>query len=73
MHVQGRGEGICHPRVSSLDEGLSESQAFMFQEELIRGVQDLDNNQLWGVLEALQTKMGQREGLCSYWNYAGKI
>ena len=43
----------------SLDEGQSEAQA-----ELTREVWDLNDDQMWEVLEALQTKMAQR-GACS--------
>ena len=70
MHVQGRAEGTQPlPRVPSLDEGPSEAQASKPHVGLIRDVQDLNDDQLWEVLEALQTKMAQREGLCPNWGH----
>ena len=55
--MQVKGEGIHPlPRVSSLDEGPSEAQASMPWVELGRDIQDLDDDQLQEVLEALQTE-----------------
>ena len=62
IHVQGRGVGTWPlPRMPNLDKGLSEAQVPMPLEELSRDVWDLDNDQLWEVLEALQTEMAWRE------------
>ena len=48
------------PSMSSLDEGPSEAQASMPQLKLTKDVWDLSDDQLWEVLEALQT--AQRKG-----------
>ena len=57
-HVQGRAVGTQPlPSMPSLEKGLSEAQASMLQVEITRDVQDLDDNQLWEILEALKTEM----------------
>ena len=62
-HVQGGGVGTQPlPSMPSLDKGLLEAQTPMSQEELTRDVQDLDDDELWELLEALQTETTRREG-----------
>ena len=58
------GEVLHAPRLRmpSLDEGPSEAQASLPQPELTMDAKDLDDNQLWEVLEDLKTKTAQREG-----------
>ena len=62
MHMQGRGMGIQPlPSAPSPDEEPLETQASMPQVELTRDVQDLNNDQLQEVLEALQIEMAWRQ------------
>ena len=56
--MQSRGVGICSlSSMPSPEKGLAETQASIPQAELTRDVWDLNNEQLWKVLEALQTKL----------------
>ena len=55
-HVHSRGLAIWPvPGMPSLEKGPSGAQASTTQAELTRDVWDLDDDQLWGALEALQT------------------
>ena len=73
-HIKGRDLGVQPlANVPSLEEGLSEAQMSMSQMELIRDVWYLDDEQLWEVLEALQTKMAQRDGSHLKWDHLREI
>ena len=57
MHVQGSGVGtLSLMSMPSLDEGPLEAQTSIPCVELTMIVWDLDDDQLWEVLEALQTE-----------------
>ena len=72
--MQGRGVSVQPlPSVPSPDEEPSEAQASIPQVELTRDIWDLNNDQLWEVLETLQTKVAQREGQHPYWHHPGEI
>ena len=61
--MQSRGVSIWPlSSVPSPDKEPLEAQAPVPQAKLTRDVWDLDNDQLWEVLETLQTKLAQREG-----------
>ena len=67
------GEWVSNLSTHAQPGQRAETQASTPQAELTMHVWDLNKNQLWEVLEALQPKTAQREGTAPYWGCPREI